>query len=105
MKRVERGNPERQVGTLRARRFVVNGRVQGVGFRAYVVRKAEQVGVRGEVWNRWDGAVEVVAEHEDESRLERLEDELRNGPGHVRSVRTDVCEVRGFAGFSVGPTR
>ena len=42
------------------RRCVVRGRVQGVGFRWFVTRNAEELGVRGTVRNRADGAVEMV---------------------------------------------
>jgi len=42
-------------------RFVVTGRVQGVGFRWWVARKATEIGVRGWVRNLEDGSVEVTA--------------------------------------------
>lgn len=44
------------------RRFVVTGRVQGVGFRWYVMERAQELGLTGYVLNRRDGTVEVVAE-------------------------------------------
>ena len=46
------------VSTIRA---VVSGRVQGVGFRAYAAARARELGLRGHVRNREDGAVETVA--------------------------------------------
>jgi acylphosphatase len=42
-------------------RVVVHGRVQGVGFRAWVVHEATELGVAGRVWNRADGGVEAEA--------------------------------------------
>ncbi|TMC04446.1 MAG: acylphosphatase [Chloroflexi bacterium] len=60
-------------------RAVVRGRVQGVGFRYFVIDRAAGTGLRGWVRNRGDGSVEVVAEGQ-RPPLERLLDELRRGP-------------------------
>ncbi len=46
---------------VQCRRFVVRGRVQGVGFRFYVEREAHMLGVAGWVRNNPDGTVEVLA--------------------------------------------
>ena len=89
-----------------ARQAVVRGLVQGVGFRAYVCRLAQSAGIRGEVWNRIDGAVETVYAHEDEAVLDRFEERLREGPGRVDSVAVYPLED-GVATdeFRIGPTR
>jgi acylphosphatase len=60
-------------------RFLVSGRVQGVGFRAFVLRTAVGLGLRGYCRNLVDGKVEVVAEGED-PELRALEIELAGGP-------------------------
>lgn len=70
-------------------RIVVRGRVQGVGFRAFVESVAQCWGVDGEVWNRSDGAVEAIAQHEREEVLREFADVLMNGPGRVDDV---ACE-------------
>lgn len=44
--------------------MVVSGRVQGVWFRASTEREARRLGLVGEVWNRVDGRVEIIAEGE-----------------------------------------
>ena len=44
-----------------ARRFLVRGRVQGVGFRWFVEREAHMLGIAGWVRNNADGSVEVLA--------------------------------------------
>jgi acylphosphatase len=58
---------------------VVRGRVQGVGYRVFVMRAAKELGLTGWVANLPDGAVRCVAEG-DRGSLEILEDRLRDGP-------------------------
>lgn len=49
-------------GTAQRLEARVRGRVQGVGYRAFVRDQAHRLGVQGSVWNGYDGAVYVVAE-------------------------------------------
>ncbi len=68
-------------------RWLVSGRVQGVGFRWFVLRHAERLGLAGWARNLPDGRVEVVAAGP-ASALRDLESALRGGPtfGHVENV-------------------
>ncbi len=75
--------------TLEAKRFVVRGRVQGVGFRWFVEREAHMLGVAGWVRNASDGSVEVVAQGTPE-QLSGLHARLRQGP---RASRVDEVQV------------
>ena len=86
--------------------IVVQGRVQGVGFRAHAARIAAQLGITGEVWNRRDGAVEVLASHPDQATLDRFAELLKTGPGYVDHVWVDSTdrEPKGDR-FDIGPTR
>jgi acylphosphatase len=61
------------------RRYLVRGRVQGVGFRWFVARTARKLGLTGHARNLPDGSVEVVASGEP-AELERLAHELAKGP-------------------------
>ena len=74
---------------LETRRFVVTGRVQGVGFRWFVEREAATLGITGWVRNREDGRVEVVASGTRE-QLAALHGRLREGP---RAARVDEVAV------------
>jgi acylphosphatase len=65
--------------------FLIQGRVQGVGFRWYVQREAGQLGLRGWVSNTEEGEVEVVAAGSAEV-LAELRAKLRQGP---RGARVD----------------
>ena len=84
-------------------RAVIRGRVQGVGFRDFVQRRALALGLSGTVRNRPDGAVEVVAEGP-EPALERLLEALRDGPGlaHVDGIEEQRGPAGGeFSGFRI----
>jgi len=65
--------------------FLIQGRVQGVGFRWYVHREASELDLRGWVRNTEDGDVEVVV-HGEEPDLNELRASLRRGP---RGSRVD----------------
>ena len=66
-----------------AKRYLISGRVQGVGFRYYVQDHAAVEGVHGYVRNLSDGRVEALLEGDDESVL-RVERALRRGPAGAR---------------------
>ena len=74
------------------RRFVVSGRVQGVGFRWFVHRHAARMRLSGWAQNLTDGRVEVVASGPTES-LDELERLLRQGPSRAEVARLDVTEL------------
>ncbi len=75
-------------GSILARRFIVRGRVQGVGFRWFVEREAHVLGVAGWVRNNADSSVEVLAQGSQE-QLAGLRSRLREGP---RAARVDEVE-------------
>lgn len=70
---------------------VVRGRVQGVGFRYWVVRRAKDLGLTGWVANELDGSVRCVAEGAT-AALDDLETLLRRGP--TGAIVDDVRIVR-----------
>ncbi len=74
------------------RRWIARGRVQGVGFRWFVWREAERLGLGGFARNLRDGTVEVVSQGPDEA-LDRLEELLRRGPSGARVDTLDRLDV------------
>jgi acylphosphatase len=82
-----------------ARRFVVRGRVQGVGFRWFVEREAHLLGVSGWVRNNADGSVEVLAQGTRDQLL-GLRSRLRQGPRAARVDDVEESEVGPVAGLS-----
>lgn len=85
-----------------AARYVVRGRVQGVGYRYFVLRHAQELGLAGFARNQPDGSVEVLAEGEP-AALGKLEGLLGEGPAfaHVTGVERESIEERGASGFHV----
>lgn len=77
---------------MTTRRYLVRGRVQGVGYRWFVSREADRLGLRGYARNLPDGTVEVVAQGPDQS-LQTLERALEKGPSFARVVGVDKSDV------------
>jgi len=69
--------------------YLISGRVQGVGFRAFTARIAGELGVVGWVRNRADGSVECVAVGSNET-LAKFEARLRQGPPHGAVENVEV---------------
>ena len=75
-----------------AKRFVVRGRVQGVGYRYFAVTCAKALGVAGWVRNTPAGDVEVHAEGEDK-QLQDFAFDLSRGPRYARVSEVDAQDV------------
>jgi acylphosphatase len=91
---------------MASKRFVVSGRVQGVGFRYFVVREAESLGLSGWVRNLPTGEVEVVVGGE-QALVELLESRLWRGPPHARVAQVDATDAEPptWKEFRVLPSR
>jgi acylphosphatase len=83
-----------------ARRFVVRGRVQGVGFRWFVQEAATRAGATGWVRNLPDGDVEALVEGETDV-VGRVEAALRTGPRSARVDRVSIDEEPVNGGLTV----
>jgi acylphosphatase len=85
-----------------ARRLIVSGRVQGVGFRFFAERAARELAVVGWVRNLPNGAVESVAEGEADA-IARYVERLREGPrmGRVTELRVEEIAVSGYRDFEI----
>jgi len=84
---------------MQARRFLVRGRVQGVGFRWFVEREAHILGIAGWVRNNHDGSVEVLAMGTPE-QLVGLRSRLQEGPRAARVDAVDVSQADPVAGLN-----
>ncbi|HEY8161409.1 MAG TPA: acylphosphatase [Methylocystis sp.] len=92
----------------RAVRFFVTGRVQGVGFRAFLVREANALGLAGWTRNRLDGSVEALAAGSEEA-IAAFVEAARRGPraslvGSLREEPVDASEFAGVEGFEMAAT-
>ena len=73
------------------KKFLVFGRVQGVGFRYFTWQEAKKLGLKGSVRNRIDGSVEVIAQG-DETQMADFEEWLNKGPKTAKVERVLVFE-------------
>jgi len=82
--------------------IIVEGKVQGVGFRYFVMTRALQLGLKGTVENRLDRNVEIYAQGKDE-RVKRLLDDIKEGPSLsvVLDVRVETFDQPMFKDFRV----
>ena len=83
-----------------ARRLLISGRVQGVGFRYFIEARASAEGVHGWVRNLPDGRVEALVEGDEES-VDRVEAAARRGPPHA-DVDQVVVEMTTPSGRATG---
>ena len=86
-----------------ARRYLISGRVQGVGFRYFVHSAAAREGLRGWVRNLPSGHVEVLAEGDPEA-MTRFEQQLRQGPAMAQVNGMDTVNQTpsvGETGFRI----
>ena len=85
-----------------AKIYLVEGRVQGVGYRFFAERAARELGLKGYARNCADGRVEVCAVG-DEEQLARLREQLEIGPraSRVERVEERVAPVKNYKDFSI----
>ena len=88
-----------QQADVRARRFLVRGRVQGVGFRWFVEREAHTLGIAGWVRNNSDSSVEVLAQGT-RDQLSGLRSRLQQGPRAARVDDVQESEAKAVPGLT-----
>jgi acylphosphatase len=82
---------DRRIG-LKARRFLISGRVQGVAFRYFTERVACSLNISGWVRNLYNGDVEALAQGTDES-LEIFYSKMKDGPPAARVSNVQIADV------------
>ncbi len=82
-----------------ARRIVVHGLVQGVGFRYFVQRVGKRIGLNGDVRNLPDSTVEIVAEGGAAAMNEFIK-EVRKGPPMAQVERLEIHETAASGSYS-----
>jgi acylphosphatase len=82
-----------------SRRYIVRGRVQGVGFRWFVDYEARQLGLSGWVRNNLDGTVEVLATGNEQQHAV-LRGKLERGPRAARVDEVQELPAEAVAGLT-----
>ena len=88
---------------IERRHYLIRGRVQGVGYRAFAERSGQHLGLNGWVRNLADGSVEAEAQGESSALLD-FESRLRQGPplGRVRDLVIENIGLQAAeTGFSI----
>ena len=88
---------------MQKKRFLIYGRVQGVGFRYFTWNEAQKIGVLGFVRNLWDGSVEVIA-CGSEAQIETFSAWLHHGPRTAKVTQVfveDYLSEQEFTEFQV----
>jgi len=82
--------------------ITVQGKVQGVFFRASTKKKADELGIKGSVRNNFDGSVSISAEGNEET-LKQFVAWCKIGPSHARVDYFDIQDKpwQGFNDFSI----
>jgi acylphosphatase len=90
---------------MRSARLRITGRVQGVGYRAWALQRASQLGLRGWVRNRSDGSVEALVTGDDDA-VARMIEACREGPfgARVSDVSISDAEDDGSVSFTAKST-
>ena len=90
---------------MTARRLVISGRVQGVGYRDWMVSRARRLGLSGWVRNLGEGTVEALVDG-DEPAVEELLRQCRRGPplAHVTDIVEQLAEPPEETGFRRRPS-
>jgi acylphosphatase len=78
-------------------RIIVTGRVQGVGFRCFTVRCANDLGLCGWVRNLPDGSVETAIQGQGE-KIEEMIGLLKQGPGAANVSGLEIEEIESESG-------
>jgi acylphosphatase len=91
---------------MAAKHLIIAGRVQGVGYRDWLIARAEAAGLSGWVRNRRDGAVEALIAGET-AAVEELVRLCRRGPrmAVVTSIAEEFAEAPDEPGFRLLPTQ
>ncbi len=84
---------------VQAKRIVVRGRVQGVGFRFFVRNVGMRLGLTGNVSNLPDSTVEVIVEG-DPGRVVEFIREVQKGPSLARVERLEIQDLPGGGSYS-----
>jgi acylphosphatase len=89
--------------TIQAKRIIVHGRVQGVGFRYFVRHAGSRLGLTGNVCNCPDSTVEIIVEGKS-GTIEEFIKEVEKGPALARVDRVAVADIQvqgNYGSFSI----
>lgn len=85
-------------------KICVKGRVQGVGFRFFTKQLADLLNIKGTVKNKFDGSVEVLAQSNNEEKLDRFIERVKESPapyGKVTDYTLEEINQESYQDFQI----
>ena len=70
--------------------IILRGRVQDVGFRMFIKDLGNSMGLTGEVWNNYDGTLEVNAYSSNREFLNKFFEKIKEGPTYASISKTNI---------------
>ena len=87
-------------------KIIVQGHVQGVGFRYFVISVARKMGILGRCWNNDDGTVGIHAQATSSAQLHQFVEQVRKGPSYspfakVSYIDTIITSFPDYTDFAI----
>lgn len=78
---------------MKSKQIIVSGHVQGVGFRNFTLKAANQLGITGWARNLYSSEVEVLAQFSSEEAMNAFIEEIKRGPPRSKVDRIEIIDV------------
>lgn len=78
---------------MKSKQIIISGKVQGVGFRNYTLKIANQLGISGWARNLFNSDVEILAQAKDSETMQKFIEEVKKGPARSKVDNMELFDV------------